>query len=108
MRKNEKELKEALDSLERKISEVSSNDGIVSIKFSGMGEYLSLNINLPLEELDKDTLEKSIIECLEISKTKIGDDLFKLLKERVDRERSLLKEQEDDDDDYGVTIKDVS
>ena len=106
MDKNDKELKEAFESLERRINEISSSDGIVSLKFSGMGEYLGVNINLPLEELDKETLEKAILECLELAKTKIGNDLFRMIRESIERKRKEINA--DNEEDYGVTIKDVS
>ena len=106
MNSNDNELKEAIISLERRINEVSSNDGIVSIKFTGMGDFLSVNINLPLEELDKETLEKSIVECLELTKKKTGDDLFKMFKESI--ERTIRKEEEKENEEYGVTIDNVS
>jgi len=107
MNNNDKEFKEAIENLERRINEVSSNDGLFSLTFSGTGEYISCKINGRIEELDQDTLEKSIIECLNTQKKEVSEGVLNMILD-LSKENKKIKDSNDKDDELGVTIKNVS
>ena len=94
---SENELKDITEKLEKKIHISTSEDGVVSIEYNGAGQYKKVTINKPLSEVDKENLEKDILDMIEYSKNQIQADLTEL----VLNFNSGLGEAEEDDDDEG-------
>jgi len=103
MKKNDKEFKEAFLSLERRINEISSPDGIFTIKYNGTGEFIDCKINGRIEEIDQAELEKSIIECLRLQKKQVSEGVFNMLVDLAEENKN-----DDKDEKLEVTIDNVS
>ncbi len=102
---NSPDLEEALELLARKTSEAYSDDGLVTIVFSGSGEYKAVRINGFLEDIDKETLEKAILSAVIRSKEKQSKDFLGVITKEIEKEVERIREREED---TGVTIENVS
>lgn len=92
---NESDLKDITEKLEKKIHVSTSEDGVVSIEYNGAGQYKKVTINKPLSDVDKEKLEKDILDMVEYSKNQIQADLTEL----VLNFNSGLGEVEEDEED---------
>lgn len=98
----EKILEEVLETK----NNVTSDDGKVTLHFTGVGEYTKVEINCFLEETNKEELEKDFLSVLAKSKEAFSSVLSNLLAEFAKKHEET--KEENDDDEYGVTIDNVS
>ena len=99
MEKEDKEISNLLESIITKRGNVTSDDGFVTLTYSGAGNYTKVTINCFLEEISKEDLEKDFIEVLAKSKEEMTEDIVKSLED-------FTKAHNDEENE--VTIKDVS
>ena len=71
----EKEINDLRKKLEKKVHVTTSTDGIVTIQYTGTGEYKNISINVDLKTVDKDVLEKDILDLIAYSKNQMQADL---------------------------------
>jgi len=68
-----------IEALSKKIHTATSEDGYVSLEYSGTGEYHNLKINVNLDEVDKAKLEKDIMDIFTYSKNQISVDFNEIM-----------------------------
>lgn len=71
----EQEINDLRKKLEKKVHVTTSTDGIVTIQYTGTGEYKNISINVDLKTVDKDVLEKDILDLIAYSKNQMQADL---------------------------------
>lgn len=102
--KKDPELDKLIEDMLKKQNNVTSDDGKVTLHFTGGGDYTSVDINCFLEETTKEELEKDFISVLEKSKAifsaELADNIIGYIKHK--------EEKEEQEDEYGVTIDNVS
>ncbi len=99
-RKNN-ELDEAINTLSKAVKQESSDDGLVTLVFTGAGEFKEIRINGALEDLDKGILEDAILNCLERSRERMSTDIYSVLLD-------FLNKENQEKEDFVVDIEDVS
>ena len=101
----DKELEKIIDDLLTKSNNVTSDDGKVTIYFTGVHEYTDIKINCFLEETTKEELEADIISVLDksmkLSSSEFADSLINYVKKKGE-EMSELDENDDVQEDLGV------
>ena len=102
---NEQDVKDLTEKLEKKVHFSTSNDGAVTVEYNGAGTYKSFKINVPLNEIDKDTLEKDILDMIEYSKNQIQADLTELVLGFTEGSEPTA---DSDDDEFEEDRRDVS
>ena len=101
----DKELEKIIDDLLTRQNNVTSDDGKVTIYFTGVHEYTDIKINCFLEEITKEELEADIISVLDksmkLSSSEFADSLINYVKKKGE-EMSELDENDDVQEDLGV------
>ena len=83
--------------LEAKVHLTTSDDGAVTIQYNGTGEYKNISINVDLKTIDKDVLEKDILNLIDYSKKQMQADLTEIMLNFQDKSFD-----NDNQDDYDV------
>ena len=99
----ENDLNDLRKKLEQKTHLTTSNDGLVTIQYTGTGDYKNISINGDLKNIDKDILEKDILDLIDYSKKQMQADLTEVMLSFKDN----VLDEEADADDFGDT-RDVS
>lgn len=99
----EKEIEDLRKKLEQKVHLTTSQDGVVSIQYTGTGDYKNISINVDLKTIDKDVLEKDILDLITYSKNQMQADLTEAMLALTENESSQAEE-----DDYYEEVRDVS
>ncbi len=102
---NDPELERLFDEMLNKKNNVTSEDGKVTLYFTGVGEYTGVKINCFLEETTKEELENDFLSVLVKSKEVFSTELATSLANFVKEHEEIKEETEED---YGVTIDNVS
>lgn len=71
----DKNITKILKDLDKETFEATSSDGAVTLIYNGIGECKDIKINTSLDELDKSTLEKDIVDVFQYMKNKLALDL---------------------------------
>ena len=80
----ENDLNDLRKKLEQKIHLTTSTDGLVTIQYTGTGEYKNISINSDLKNIDKDILEKDILDLIDYSKKQMQADLTEIISPLLD------------------------
>ena len=99
----EKEIEDLRKKLEQKVHLTTSQDGVVSRQYTGTGDYKNISINVDLKTIDKDVLEKDILDLITYSKNQMQADLTEAMLALTENESSQAEE-----DDYYEEVRDVS
>ena len=94
----ENDLNDLRKKLEQKIHLTTSTDGLVTIQYTGTGEYKNISINSDLKNIDKDVLEKDILDLIDYSKKQMQADLTEIMLSFKDQ---VLEKEESQADDFG-------
>ena len=104
--KKEEEISKIIEEMLTKESNVTSDDGKVTLYCKGVGLYTDIKINCFLEETTKEELEKDIMNCLQKSKELLSGEITDIITSHME---PMNDDNEDNDqDEYGVTIENVS
>ena len=104
---DDKELKDIKEKLEKKYHSTTSDDGLVTLEYTGSGEYKKLTINKNLDEADKEKLEKDIVGLIEYAAKQIQADFTQIILEMpIDNDDSFEDEDDDDFDDDELDLPD--
>ncbi|MCR5741094.1 MAG: YbaB/EbfC family nucleoid-associated protein [Gammaproteobacteria bacterium] len=98
----EEEFNKLRKELEKKVHFSTSDDGVITVEYNGIGEYKRFMINVPLESVDKEALEKDIINIIQYSKNQVQLDfqeiflhLTDVLGKKEDQEEAGVEERHD-------------
>ena len=80
--------------LEKKTHLTTSNDGLVSLQYNGIGEYKNVYIHKELNTIDKEILERDILDLITYSKNQIQADIAELIMNITDSEQKDIEEDE--------------
>jgi len=98
----QEKLDELHKELEKKLHLSSSSDGLVSLQYTGSGDYKALSINSPLSSiLDKSVLERDILDVINYSKNQMSADVTGMM-------LNFAGSSQDDDNDDDGDNRDVS
>ena len=100
----ENEINDIRKKLESKVHLTTSTDGAVTIQYNGTGEYKNISINVDLKTIDKDVLEKDILDLIEYSKNQMQADLAEVMMSFQNKVFSNDNQEED----YTEDRRDVS
>ncbi len=95
----ENEIDNIRKKLEAKIHLTTSDDGVVTMQYTGTGEYKNISINVDLKTVDKDVLEKDILTLIEYSKKQMQADLTEIMFSFQDKMFTGNSQEEDDIED---------
>ncbi len=93
----ENEINDLRKKLEKKTHLTTSTDGAVTIQYTGTGEYKNISINVDLKTIDKDVLEKDILDLIEYSKNQMQADLTEAM---LSLQENMLGQDAQEEDDY--------
>lgn len=100
------DLEKMRSELDKKVHLTSSEDGLVSMQYTASGNYKSLSINGDLSTMDKEVIEKDIIDLINYSKNQMSADfteyMMKNMKEEKAGENEVEESEEDEEDDTEV------
>ena len=80
--------------LEKKTHLTTSSDGLVSLQYNGMGEYKNIYVHKELREVDKETLEKDVLDLINYSKNQIQADITEAILNMPDDSQEEKEEDE--------------
>ena len=93
----ENEINDLRKKLEKKIHLTTSTDGVVTIQYTGTGEYKNISINVDLKTVDKDVLEKDILDLIAYSKNQMQADLTEAM---LSLQENMFGNDTQEEDDY--------
>lgn len=93
----ENEINDLRKKLEKKVHLTTSTDGAVTIQYTGTGEYKNISINVDLRTVDKDVLEKDILDLIEYSKNQMQADLTEVM---LSLHENIFENDSQEEDNY--------